>query len=318
MSMTKLYITIGQLHLPNIDFNTKWSQYGVTVAGGNGPGSAVNQLYYPWDMYVDNDQTIYVAEYSNQRITEWKCGATNGQVVAGGNKQGNRTNQLNGPANVIIDKENDNIIICDLGNRRVVRWPRRNGKQGEIILSDVDCWGLAIDSNGYLYVSDYKKHEVRRWHAGDICGTVIAGGNGKGNRLDQFNFPAHLFVDQDYSLYVSDIGNHRLMKWKQGAKEGIVIVGDGCEENDRIQLSYPSGIAVDHLGTVYVVDSHEHLVMRWLKGATQGSIIIGSNGQGTETNQLNGPVGLSFDQHGNIYVADNLNHRIQKFHIDST
>ncbi|CAF2818283.1 unnamed protein product [Rotaria sp. Silwood2] len=318
MSNIKLYLIVGQLYLPNIDINAKWSQNGKTVAGGNGPGSAINQLHYPWDLYVDDDQTIYVAEYSNQRIMEWNCGAMSGQVVAGGNKQGNRTNQLNGPANVIIDKENDSVIICDQGNRRVVRWPRRNGKSGETIISEIDCWGLTIDSNGYLYVSDYKKHEVRRWCTGDTCGTVIAGGNGKGNRLDQLNCPAQIFVDQDYSLYVSDIGNHRLMKWIQGAKEGIVIAGDETEGNDLTQLSYPSGVAVDHLGAVYVVDSHKHLVMRWFKGATQGSIIIGGNGQGAEANQLNGPVGLSFDRQGNIYVADNLNHRIQKFHIDST
>ena len=187
--------------------------------------SAINQLHYPWDIDVDDDQTIYVAEYSNQRIVEWKYGAVKGQIVAGGNKQGNRSNQLNGSGNVMIDKKNDSVIICDQRNRRVLRWPYQNGKCGETIVSNIDCWGLAMNSNGDLYVSHYKKHEVKRWRPGETSEIVIAGGTGKGDHLDQFNCPGHIFVDQDNSVYVSDIGNHRLMKWIEGAKEGVVIAG---------------------------------------------------------------------------------------------
>ncbi|CAF4515963.1 unnamed protein product, partial [Rotaria sp. Silwood2] len=65
--------------------NAKWQQNGITVAGGNGPGYGINQLYYPWGLYVDDDQTVYVAEVANARIMGWKQGATRGQVVAGGN-----------------------------------------------------------------------------------------------------------------------------------------------------------------------------------------------------------------------------------------
>ncbi|CAF5167660.1 unnamed protein product, partial [Rotaria sp. Silwood1] len=107
--------------------NAKWAQNGATVAGGNGDGSEINQLARPWGLYVDDDQTIYVADHYNHRIVEWKSGATNGKVVAGGNGQGNGAHQLNYPYDVIIDKESNSLIISDYGNRRVVRWPRRNG-----------------------------------------------------------------------------------------------------------------------------------------------------------------------------------------------
>ncbi|CAF5180672.1 unnamed protein product, partial [Rotaria sp. Silwood1] len=65
--------------------NAKWSQNGIPVAGGNGKGSETNQLYWPYGLYVDDDQTIYIADCYNHRIVEWKSGATNGNVVAGGN-----------------------------------------------------------------------------------------------------------------------------------------------------------------------------------------------------------------------------------------
>ncbi len=130
-------------------------------------------------MFIDDDQTIYVADTHNHRIMEWKSDAINGQIVAGGNGEENRNDQLSLPKKVIIDKENDSLIICDWGNRRVVRWPRRNGQSGEILISNIDCFDLIMDNDGYLYVSSREEHEVRRWKMGETDGTIVAGGNGQ-------------------------------------------------------------------------------------------------------------------------------------------
>ncbi|CAF5068524.1 unnamed protein product, partial [Rotaria sp. Silwood1] len=188
-----LSISVHPLRGSSIDIypNTRWQQNGITVAGGNQQGNEINQLSYPWGLYVDDDQTIYVADQSNHRIVEWKRGATSGQVVAGGNRQESGDHQLDGPYDVIIDKERDSLIICDRSNRRVVRWPRRNGTSGETIISNISCLGLAMDDNGSLYVTDVGKHEVRRYRKGESQGTVVAGGNGSGNRLDQLSYPTY-------------------------------------------------------------------------------------------------------------------------------
>ncbi|CAF4228919.1 unnamed protein product, partial [Rotaria sordida] len=153
-------------------------------------------------------------------------GDKNGQVVAGGNGQGNRLDRLNYPTDVLIDKETDSLIICDWGNRRVVRWSRRSGTtQGEILIDNIGCYGLAMDDQRYLYISDDEKHEVRRYQIGDKNGTIVAGGNGKGARLNQLNDPYYIFVDRQQTVYVSDNENHRVMKWNKDAKKGIVVAG---------------------------------------------------------------------------------------------
>ncbi|CAF4223874.1 unnamed protein product, partial [Rotaria magnacalcarata] len=91
--------------------------------------------------------------------------------------------------------------ISDWGNRRVVRWSRRSGTtQGEILIDNIDCYGLAMDEQRYLYVSDYVKYEVRRYQLGEKNGTLVAGGNGQGDELNQLNYPAYLFVDRDHSV----------------------------------------------------------------------------------------------------------------------
>ncbi|CAM4843183.1 unnamed protein product, partial [Rotaria magnacalcarata] len=72
--------------LVNIPANATWVQNGVTIAGGNGAGGATNQLSGPHGLFVDDDQTVVIADHVNHRIMQWKNGdTTNGQVVAGGN-----------------------------------------------------------------------------------------------------------------------------------------------------------------------------------------------------------------------------------------
>ncbi|CAF2004094.1 unnamed protein product, partial [Rotaria magnacalcarata] len=159
--------------------NAKWSQNGVTVAGGNGVGGATNQLNWPEGLFVDDDQTVVIADRYNHRIIQLKNDdTTNGQVVAGGKGQGRRLHQLNQPFDVLIDKETDSLIICDSGNQRVVRWSRRSGTtQGEILIDNIYCWGLSMDEQRYLYVSDVEKSEVRRYQLGEKIGTLVTGGN---------------------------------------------------------------------------------------------------------------------------------------------
>ncbi|CAF1307528.1 unnamed protein product [Rotaria magnacalcarata] len=305
--------------LVNIPVNAKWTQNGVTIAGGHGYGDATNQLSNPHGLFVDDDQTLVIAGYRNHRIMQWKNGdTTNGQVVAGGNGAGNGLHQLIYPTDVLIDKETDSLIICDQGNRRVVRWSRRSGTtQGEILIDNIDCWGLAMDEQRYLYVSDWKKHEVRRYQLGEKNGALVAGGNGQGAGLNQLNVPTYLFVDQQQNVYVSDYVNNRVVKWNKGAKEGIVVAGGQGQGNALTQLNLPHGIVVDTLGTVYVADCYNHRVILWTRGDNkQSTVIAGGDGQGAGANQFNYPIGLSFDRHGNLYVADCDNYRVQRFSIE--
>ncbi|CAF4943266.1 unnamed protein product, partial [Rotaria socialis] len=281
--------------LVNIPANATWKQNGVTIAGDNGEGGATNQLNWPLGLFVVDEQTVVIADYWNHRIMQWKNGdTTNGQVVAGGNGRGDGLHQLNRPTDVLIDKETDSLIICDYRNGRAVRWSRRSGTtQGEILIDNIDnidCYGLAMDDQRYLYVSDVVKHEVRRYQLGDENGTLVAGGNGEGGGLNQLNSPHYLFVDRDHSVYVSDNENHRVIKWVEGAKEGIVVAGRQGRGSALTQLKYPNGIFVDTLGTLYVVDSANHRVMRWTQGdKKQGTVIAGGNGRGKGANQLSHP-----------------------------
>ncbi|CAF1154045.1 unnamed protein product [Adineta steineri] len=298
------------------EVNSKWKQNGIIIAGGNANGNHPNQFAFPTGIFIDDENTIYIADSYNDRIVEWKFNSKNGHVIAGENGRGNGSDQFNSPMNMIFDKQNNSLIICDQGNRRIIQWFYQSGTKQQILISNIDCYGLAIDKNGFIYISDNKKDEVRQWKEGDVNGRIVAGGNGKGKQLNQFNSPTYIFIDEDSSLYITDYWNHRVMKWRKDAKEGIVVAGGNDGGENLNQLRFPQGVIVDHLGQIYVVDGLNNRVMRWYEGKEEGEIVVGGNGEGSQLNQLNHPTSLSFDAEQNIYVVDSYNQRVQKYLID--
>ena len=293
--------------LKMIPANATWEQNGTTLVSGLGKPESI--------IFVD-DQTFLIAEFDNHSIVQYNKNGMGRLIVAGGNGNGTRLDQLKLPISVVIDQENDSLVICDHGNQRVVRWSRRNNtRQGEILLDNIACSGLALDEQRNMYVSDINKHEVRKYQLDDKNGTVVAGGNGRGSGLNQLQHPIYLFLDREQSVYVSDNNNHRVMKWDRNATEGIVVAGGRGVGTFLNQSANPDGLFVDNDGTIYVVENHNHRLARWSQGVQQGTQIVGGNYAGTGANQLNHPFGLAFDPEGNLYVADTNNGRIQRFSI---
>ena len=112
-------------HRRQLKSNLRWKPNAQTIAGEKEKGDKLNQLWGPHGIYVDHHQQqhIYIADYWNHRIVKRNLDrGNNGEIVAGGNGQGNRIDQLFWPTDVIVDENNKSLIICDCGNRRVVRW----------------------------------------------------------------------------------------------------------------------------------------------------------------------------------------------------
>jgi poly(3-hydroxybutyrate) depolymerase/sugar lactone lactonase YvrE len=93
---------------------------GVTVAGGNSFGSALNQLSYPYGVWVDVSGHVYVADTHNHRIVRWKNGAATGEQVVGGLGQ-TGDQALFFPFDVVVDVAG-RMVVTDGENQRVRRW----------------------------------------------------------------------------------------------------------------------------------------------------------------------------------------------------
>ncbi|CAF4801850.1 unnamed protein product, partial [Rotaria sp. Silwood2] len=97
-------------------------------------------------------------------------------------------------------------------------------------------------------------HRVMKWNKGAKEGIVVAGGQGEGDALTQFDHPNGLFVDTLGTIYVADSWNHRVMRWPKGVKQGTVILGGNGKGEEANQFKYPCGLSFDRHGSLYVVD----------------------------------------------------------------
>ena len=100
---------------------------------------------------------------------------------------------------------------------------------------------------------------MRKWVKNAKEGIVVAGGQGRGNKLNQLDTPQGVIVNEMGDVYVADQGNCRVMCWPLGSNEGRVVVGGGGSD----QLGGPKGLSFDHEHNLYVADWTNNRIQRF-------------------------------------------------------
>jgi gliding motility-associated-like protein len=295
------------------------SPIGVTVAGGNGSGTAANQLFSPVSVFLDRDGGMYVADNNNNRVQKFPPGSTsasNGFTVAGGYGQGMAANQLNHPSSVFVDSHG-NLYVADEGNHRIQEFPSSGSTFGITVAggnfpggdsneldSPMSIW---VDVNGYLFIADTYNSRIQRFPPGSTQnsnGVTVAGTNTPGSAANELDHPTSVCVDQYGNVYVSDAGNNRIQKFPPNSTSttnGVTISNPGS-------ISDPEGVFVDANGNIYVADYGHGRVLEFPSGSngTSNGLMAGS---------LTEPVGLFVDGKGDVYATDGQSNRILEFSL---
>ena len=264
----QIYFSDGDNHRV-LRFNPTDNTYTI-VAGGNGQGSALNQLNVPYGIYVDASKNVFVADYSNHRIVKWALGASSGTIVAGNGTQGSGLNQLSGPTDVLVDSQN-RIIVAENNNHRVTRWATAStgvvvagqGGVGSGLNQLNNPYNLFMTNDDELYISDYSNHRIIRYLPNATSGAVVAGGNGGGNTANKFNGPVGVFVDYKKNIYVSDYNNDRIMRWKKNATTGELVVGGNGGGHLLNQTSNPRGVFLNNNEIYITTYNYANRVMKF-------------------------------------------------------
>ncbi|CAF2907798.1 unnamed protein product [Rotaria sp. Silwood2] len=117
----------------------RWDPVGITVVGTTGvAGVAGNLLNIPYGLALDSTNTLYIVDHYNHRVQKWVLGASNGSTVAG----------------------------------------QTNGAPGSSDSHLTHPAGIAVDSDGNVFVVDTNNHRVQRWRKDASSGTTVAGVTG--------------------------------------------------------------------------------------------------------------------------------------------
>jgi len=271
---------------------------GVTGAKGDDGPAALASLARPGGVAADRFGNVFIADTGNNRIRRVDPGGTittvAGSGVAGfGGDDGPAVSaELNGPTDITVDSDGD-LYIADRGNNRIrkvnpsgaittVAGTGRSGFGGDggpavkAMLSGPS--GVAVDSEGSIYIADTGNNRVRRVDSSGNT-TTLAGNGGAGFGGDggpatkaALAGPTGVSADDEGALYVSDTLNNRIRR-------------------------------VDTAGTITTV------------AGSGRSGFSGDDGPATAAS-LSSPGGVAAASDGGFFIADRLNQRIR--HVDGS
>ncbi|CAF1150603.1 unnamed protein product [Adineta steineri] len=271
----------GTLYIADT-FNHRIMQYllnassGTVVAGGNGAGSGITQLYYPYGFAFDaSSNSLLIANAQTNNIIRWVLGASSWTLVIGSptGLSGNTSTLLNQPI------------------------------------------GITLDPLGNIYVADSGNHRIQFFVAGQSNGTTIAGVTGSGITQLYYPY-GFAFDASSNSLLIANAQTNNIIRWVLGASSWTLVIGSptGLSGSTSTLLNQPIGITLDPLGNIYVADSGNHRIQFFVAGQSNGTTIAGVTGSpGISQNQLNSPYWVIVDNQLNLYVSDHNNNRVQFF-----
>ena len=147
-----------------------------TVAGTSMYGSSPTMLRYPQGIFVDQQLTLHVADYGNDRVQRFLNNQLDGTTVAGAGVSTNTT--LNGPTGVTLDADGYLFIVDSLNHRIVGSGPNGfrclagcAGGSGSASNQMYRPTSLGFDNHGNIFVIDSNNDRVQKFLlATNSCG----------------------------------------------------------------------------------------------------------------------------------------------------
>jgi hypothetical protein len=323
-----------------------------TVAGLAGsPGSADGtgggaQFNYPQKAAPDSDGNLYVVDTYNQilrKITPAGVVTTlaGGVGVTGTNDGPGTQARFNYPRGVAVDGTGS-VYVADTSNHSI-----RKVTPGGVVTTLAGTpgvlganngtgtaakfyypYGLAVSTNGTVYVADCYNHVIRKITAAGavttFAGKMSTSGSANGTSTTaRFNYPVEVAAGSGGTLYVADYGNSLIRKVTSMAVVSTLAGTAGSSGSTNAtgsaaRFNQPFDVAADlNSGSVYVADSGNQLIRKITSAGvvtTLAGQIAGSgtnNGTGSAA-RFNYPSGAAVDGNGNVYIADYSNEVVRK------
>jgi len=261
-------------------FIATWGSYGT----GNGQFSGPRRVATDADGYiyvVDLDTGDYIGE-AIYRIQKFD---SSGSFIATWGSYGTGNGQFDFPSGIAVDADGY-VYVADTYNSRIQKfdsWGTFITKWGGTLPGYCGTgngqfchpFGIAVDADGYVYVTDSWNHRIQKF---DSSGTFVTKWGSLGSGEGQFAYPLGIAVDADGYVYVADTNNCRIQKFTSSGTF-LTLWGDCVNE----YLYPPYDVAVDADGYVYVANGGYNRIEKYAESESCAVSAI----FGTETENVN-------------------------------
>ncbi|ERJ79526.1 NHL repeat protein [Peptostreptococcaceae bacterium oral taxon 113 str. W5053] len=293
-----------------------FSQYGL--------GSSMeNRFCGPQSIAVDSlTGSVYITDSFNHRIKKYTA---NGEYqekyggIGGSTGIGTLLNYFIFPKQVTVDSTGK-LFVADFGNQRIVSKDRESNQfYLEVGSSNLGMpWGVAVDRNGLIYVSDWQDGKIKVFQDGNR----IREWGGIGSAEGELNCPSELKIGQ-YNrqdiIAVADTKNNRIQIF---TLTGELVSSIGMPTQNPLEnyeteysqgkLLLPYSMSFDRNGNLFVMDtSHKCMRIFTVNGQWLGSYGYMSSSEGN----FFSPMGCDFDEQNNLWVVDGVLQRALKFEV---
>ncbi|MBM4424018.1 MAG: TIGR03663 family protein [Chloroflexi bacterium] len=170
-----------------------------------------------------------------------------------------------------------------------------------------EIWGLAVDSDGFVYAADTWNHRIQKFTPDGefvttwgVFGLTDAG-------LNAMWGPRGIAVDGGGNVYVADTGNKRILVFDREGNPLRQIGSGGALDGE---LDEPVGVAVSNDGRLFVADTWNQRVQVF---TTDGAFLGKWDVSGWEGQSLDNKPYIAIDNQNRVYITDPKGYRVIVF-----
>ncbi|HEX5376318.1 MAG TPA: 6-bladed beta-propeller [Solirubrobacterales bacterium] len=253
-------------------------------------GEGNGQFKTPQDIALDSSGNVWIADTSNNRIQKFN---SKGEYLSQFGTKGTGNGQFKEPYGIAIDASN-NIWIADTFNNRIQKFNSKGEYLSQfgtaslpyhlVIDSSGKLWitvqsglfgvliynsggiltnalksghqsGIAMDSNGDIWVVDQSENRVQEFNANY---EILSEFGTEGEEAGQFLLPRNIAIDSGDNMWIGDFGNARVQRFDPEGEYLSQFLGEKEEPSQE-----PTGIAIDSSDNVWVVEEGAR-VEKWI------------------------------------------------------
>jgi DNA-binding beta-propeller fold protein YncE len=211
----------------------------------------------------------------------------------------------------VADTANSRLVKFDSEGKLLAAWSQGRTPEGQAPPAPntfIEPWGVAVDSEGNVYVADTWNHRVQKF---DAQGQFLLEWGAPGvaaDGPDRFWGPRGIAISPDGQVYVTDTGNRRVVVFDGNGRFLFEFGGEG-----EAGLNEPVGLALGPEGQVYVADTWNGRVAVFSEA---GEFMRSWPVQAWAGESLDNKPYLAVDSRGQVYVTDPEGYRVIVFSND--